>query len=86
MDYLEANFWGVGISCFAPSGTFITSKMNSVRYLQLLELLTLSLSSTWLISSSGGRLRCAEIASTGSMTFRLDMDDDSYRLTAELLC
>ena len=47
--------WGVGISCIPPSGDFITSEINAVRYLQLLELLTLALSPTWLIPSSGGR-------------------------------
>ena len=44
--------WGVGISCLPLSGAFITSTMNSVRYLQLVELLTLSLSHTWLIPNS----------------------------------
>ena len=46
--------WGVGISCVPTSGAFITSKMNSVRYCQLLELPTLSLSPTWLIPNYGG--------------------------------
>ena len=35
--------WGVGISCVPPYGSFIASKMNSVRYCQLMEFLNLSL-------------------------------------------
>ena len=35
--------WGVGISCVPPFGSFIASKMNSVRYCQLMEFLKLSL-------------------------------------------
>ena len=35
--------WGVGISFVPPYGYFIASKMNSVRYFQLMEFLTLSL-------------------------------------------
>ena len=34
---------GVGIYCISHSRSFITSKMNPVRYCQLLELLNLSL-------------------------------------------
>ena len=42
------------ISIVPPSGVLITSNINSVRYYQLMELLTLALSPTWLIPSSGG--------------------------------
>ena len=35
--------WGVGIYFVPPSGSSIASKMNSVRYCQLVEILTLSL-------------------------------------------
>ena len=35
--------WVEGISCIPPSGAFITSKMNSVKYYKFLEFLTLSL-------------------------------------------
>ena len=47
--------WEVGIYCVPPYGYFITSKINSVRYCQLMELLTLSLSPTWFIPHFGGR-------------------------------
>ena len=58
--------------------------MNSVRYCQLLEFLTLSLSPNLVIPSSGGRLRAAELASSGSMPFTLGMGEDSSILTAKL--
>ena len=41
MDFHEATCWGVDISCVPISGAFITSKMNSIRYYQLMEFLTL---------------------------------------------
>ena len=46
---------GVVISYVPPSGAFITSIMNAVRSFQLMELLTLFISATWLIPTSGGR-------------------------------
>ena len=55
MDFHKATCWGVGISCVPPSGYFITSKESSVRYFQLLDLITLSVFTTWLITTSGGR-------------------------------
>ena len=55
MDFLEANFWGVGVYCVPPSGPPITSNINSVIYCQLLEFLTLALSPIWLIPYSVGR-------------------------------
>ena len=51
----EDNLWGVGISFVLPYRYFITYTMNSVSYFQLLGLLTLSLSPTWLMPTSGGR-------------------------------
>ena len=51
----EGRGGGGGISIVATAGDIITSNMNSVRYYQLMELLTLALSPTWLIPSSGGR-------------------------------
>ena len=60
------------------------SRINSLRYYQLLELLALSFSPTWLIPFSGGRQRAAELASTGFMILTLGLDGVSYRLTAEL--
>ena len=41
--FCKATCWGVGTSCLPPYGAFITSNINSVRYFQLLELLTLAL-------------------------------------------
>ena len=41
INFCEATRWGVVISCVPNSGAFITSKMNSVRYLQVLEFITL---------------------------------------------
>ena len=41
MDFHESNWWEVCISCVFPSGAFITSKINSVMYFQLMELLKL---------------------------------------------
>ena len=55
VDFHEAVFWEVGISCSPSYGTLITSNMNSVRYFQLFYFLTLNLSPTWLIPYSGGR-------------------------------
>ena len=55
MDLHEDNFWGVGISCVPTSGYSIASKINSVKYFQLMELLKLSLLPTCLIPTSGGR-------------------------------
>ena len=48
---------GVGIFCLPPYGALITYNMNSVRYFQLLELLNLPLSPTWLIPTSVSSLR-----------------------------
>ena len=84
-NFGKSTCWGVGISRAPAYGALITSNMNSVRYCQLMEFLTLSLSPTWLIHSSGGRLRAVELASYGSMPFTLGMDDASYRLIGELL-
>ena len=39
-DYMPVMLM-LGIFCVRPSGAFITSKINSVQYCQLLELLTL---------------------------------------------
>ena len=47
-------------------------------------MINLELSHTCLIPYLGGRLRAAEIASSGSMTFTLSMDKDLSRLKAEL--
>ena len=58
MDRHEANCargGEVDISCVLHFGALITSNMNSVRYFQHLELLTLELSTTWLIIYSEGR-------------------------------
>ena len=68
--------WGVGIYCVPTSGAFIISKINSVRYFQLLEFPTLSLSLTWLIHNFEGIRRADEIASIVSIPFILGMDDD----------
>ena len=76
---------GVGIPYAAPSGSLITYNINLVRYCQLLEFITLALSPNWLIPYSGGRQRSAELASSRSNPFILVMDDDSCRLTVELL-
>ena len=46
--------WVVVIYYVPTSGYFITYKIKSVRYCQLMELTTLSLSPTWLIPTSGG--------------------------------
>ena len=70
---------GVGISCVPPSGYVITYKMNSVKCCQLLELITLSLSPTWLITNYVGILIAAELASTECIPFALVIDYDSYR-------
>ena len=43
MDFHKATCWVVFIYCVPSYGYFITSKINSVRYCQLMELLTLSL-------------------------------------------
>ena len=74
MNWHEFTWWGVGISCVHPCGCFITSKINSIRYYKLLELLTLSLPPTWLIPTSGGRWISSKLASNLSMTLTLDMD------------
>ena len=76
--------WGVIISWVTPSGAFIIFKINSLRYYQLVELLTLSLSPTWLIPTSGGRWGAVELSSSESITFALYMDEDSYRLTSDM--
>ena len=76
---------GVGISCVPPTGFFKTSKTNSVSYFQLLKLLTLSLSPTWLITNSGRMWRAANLDSNVPVYFALVMVEDSYRLTDELL-
>ena len=60
--------------------------MNSVRYCQPLELLTLALWFTWLIPYSEGMLRASKLASNGSNPFTLDMGEDSYILKADLSC
>ena len=51
----EDTCWEVGMSCLPPFGAFITSKLNSVRYCKLLELLNFSHSPTCLIPTFGGR-------------------------------
>ena len=55
MDFHEDPFLRVDIYCVPPSGALITSNMNSATYYQLLELSTLALSPSLLISSSGVR-------------------------------
>ena len=49
--------WGgeVAIYTVPLSGDLITSNMNSVRYLNVMVLLTLELSPTWSISFDEGR-------------------------------
>ena len=74
MDFHKATCWVVFISCVPSYGAFITSKINSVRYFQLMELITLSLSPTWLIPTYGGMWRADEIASTESIPFTLVMN------------
>ena len=59
MNCHEGTCWGVCIYCVPPSGDLIISNMNSVRYFQLLELITLSLSPTWLIPYSARSWRAA---------------------------
>ena len=54
-EFVRTTCWGVGISCVPPYRSFIIFKMNSAKYFQLLDLLTLSLSTTRLIPTSGGR-------------------------------
>ena len=80
----EATCWGVGIFCVPPSGAFSTSKINSVSYFQLLYFLTFSLSPTWFVPTSGGSWIADELSTTVYMPFTLVMDEDSYRLAAEL--
>ena len=82
--FRKDTWWGVGIYCVPPSGALITSNMNSLRYLQILDFLTLVLLPNLLILSSGGRWRAAEIDSYGSMPLTLGTDKDSYRFTYEL--
>ena len=82
--FLSCAVWGVGISCVPPYGDLITSNMTSVRYCQLLEFLTLALSTTWLISSSGWRLRAAELASSGSIPFTLGIYEYSSIFTDDM--
>ena len=84
MDFREFTCWEVGISCFPPYGDLIASNINSGIYCQLLELLTLSLSPTRLIPSSGGRLISAELDLFESTPFTLCMDEDPSRLTADI--
>ena len=84
MDGHEPTCWGVGIYSFLSSGSLITSIMNSVRYCQLLDFLTLALSPTCLIAFFLGGQKTAELSSSGSMLFTLGMDEDSSRLTDEL--
>ena len=81
----KATFWGVSISCIHPYRALIKSSMNSLRYYQIMELITLSPSSTWLIFFSWWRQIADELESCGSMLFTLIMDEDSSRLTPELL-
>ena len=45
----------------------------------------MSLSPNWFITTPGGRWSASELASYQSMTFTLGMNDDSSRLTAEIL-
>ena len=84
IDCHKDTCWGVCISCVPSSGTFVTSKMNSVKYYQLMELPTLSLSPTWLIPTSVEKLRAAELSSTGFISFTLCMDDILYLLKSQL--
>ena len=58
--------------------------MNSIRYCQLLEFLTMLLSPTWLITYYGCSWIDAELASSGSMSFTLAMDEDSSRFTSDM--
>ena len=76
--------WGVVTSCVPQTGSLIRTKMNSIRYFQLMEFLILSLSPNWLIPTSGGSWRSAELSSTVSIPFTLGIGEDSYILTAEL--
>ena len=76
---------GVGIYCVLTYGAFITSKTNPVRCYQLMELLTLSCSTTWLIPTPGGRWGASELASNVSTNFTLGMNEDWSILTAEIL-
>ena len=55
IDYHEATNWAVDISFLPPSGAFISYKINPLRYYQLMEFITLSISPNWLISTSGSR-------------------------------
>ena len=52
-DLQKDNCGEGGIYCVPTSETICTFYMNSVRYLQLLELLTLALSTNWSITSYG---------------------------------
>ena len=76
MDCRKATYWGRYFS-ISTYGSLITYIMNSVKYFQLLELINLALSPNWLIPTSGGRWRVAELASYGSIPFILGMYEDS---------
>ena len=85
-DFCKAPFCGeVVIYCVPTSVDIIKSIMDSGRYCQLMELLTLELSSTCLFTYSEGSLRATEIASFGSMPFSLVIDEYSYRWKADML-
>ena len=88
----ERAFWVVvclwyglvlGVYWVPPYAAFITSKMNSLRYWQLIGFLTLSLLPTWLIPTYGWRWRSVEVASTGYIPFKLGIDEDSSSLTSD---
>ena len=83
-NFFEATCWGVDISYVPPYGDLTAYNMHSVRCFQLLELLTFSVSPTFLIPYSIDRLIAVEFDSSVSMPFTLGMDDDSSRLIAEL--
>ena len=75
MNWHEVTFWWVGIYCVPNSGSFLTYKINSEGYSQLMDFITLSISSTWLIPTFGGRRRASELASTGTIIFTLGTDE-----------
>ena len=85
-SFRDTNCWGLGINCDPPYGYIIVSKMKSVKYFHILEFLTLDLSPAWLISYYGGRWITYYLASTGSITFTLVMDEDYSILTSGIYC
>ena len=61
--YYGSTCVGVGISCAPTSGAVIESKIKSIKYFQLLEFSTLSISPAWLVPYSRGRCRTAKLVS-----------------------